>query len=137
MADLLVTLSNPRGPLVYTQSAATKLIEDVQNDIFNKAAPKVYAVKLDNTANTTEAVYVKLYSDTRQDGDPNLGGPTVGVTVPLFVMKAGAGKSVELYMPGGIGIAGGDYLHVAVVTTGGVAGATDPTGTVALTITGE
>ena len=41
MADLLVTLSNPRGNLIYTQSAATKAITDVQNNIFAKTAPKV------------------------------------------------------------------------------------------------
>lgn len=133
MADLLVTLANPRGPLIYTQSAATKLINNVQNNIFAKTAAAIYAIKLDNSANTTEAVYVKLYSDTDADGS----SITVGTTNPLFVMKAGAGKSVELYMPGGIQVANSQYLHVAVVTTAGVAGTTDPTGTVALTVTGE
>jgi hypothetical protein len=133
MADLLVTLSNPRGPLIYTQSAATKLISNVQNNIFAKTAAAIYAIKLDNSSNTTEAVYVKLYSDTTAAGT----AVTVGTTNPLFVMKAGAGKSVELYMPGGIQVANTEYLHVAVVTTAGVAGTTDPTGTVALTITGE
>tara|TARA_R110002072_G_scaffold276611_2_gene438304 strand:- start:779 stop:1180 length:402 start_codon:yes stop_codon:yes gene_type:complete len=133
MADLLVTLANPRGPLIYTQSAATKLIENVQNNIFAKTAPAIYAIKLDNSANTTEAVYVKLYSDTDADGS----SITVGTTNPLFVMKAGAGKTVELYMPGGIAVPQNEYLHVAVVTGAGVAGTTDPTGTVALTITGE
>tara|TARA_R110000737_G_scaffold323264_1_gene335829 strand:- start:286 stop:687 length:402 start_codon:yes stop_codon:yes gene_type:complete len=133
MADLLVTLANPRGNMIYTQSVATKLITDVQNNIFAKTAPVVYAIKLDNSANTTEAVYMKLYADTTAAGS----GVTVGTTNPLFVMKAGAGKSVELYMPGGITVAGSQYLHVAVVTTAGVAGTTDPTGTVALTVTGE
>tara|TARA_R110000824_G_C15063744_1_gene662677 strand:- start:35 stop:436 length:402 start_codon:yes stop_codon:yes gene_type:complete len=133
MADLLVTLSNPRGPLVYTQSAATKVILNDQNNILGKAAPVVYAIKLDNSANTTEAVYAKLYNN----GEITGAQITVGTTNPFFVMKAGAGKSVELYMPGGMAVASSTYLHVAVVTTGGVAGATDPTGTVALTITGE
>jgi|TARA_R110001583_G_scaffold7922_1_gene38713 hypothetical protein len=133
MADLLVTLSNPRGNLIYTQSAATKAITDVQNNIFAKTAPKVYAIKLDNSANTTEAVYMKLYGDTTAAGS----AVTVGTTNPLLVMKAGAGKSVEMYMPGGIAVGSGQYLHVAVVTGAGVAGTTDPTGTVALTITGE
>ena len=133
MADLLVTLSNPRGPLVYTQSAATKVILNDQNNILGKAAPVVYAIKLDNSANTTEAVYMKLYGDTTAAGS----AVTVGTTNPLLVMKAGAGKSVEMYMPGGIAVGSGQYLHVAVVTGAGVAGTTDPTGTVALTITGE
>ena len=133
MADLLVTLANPRGPLIYTQSAATKLINNVQNNIFAKTAAAIYAIKLDNSSNTTEAVYVKLYSDTTAAGT----AVTVGTTNPLFVMKAGAGKIVELYMPGGIQVANSQYLHAAVVTTAGVAGTTDPTGTVALTVTGE
>tara|TARA_R110002167_G_scaffold227333_3_gene432550 strand:+ start:77 stop:469 length:393 start_codon:yes stop_codon:yes gene_type:complete len=130
MADLLVTLSNPRGPKVYTESAATATLLP---DVFGATASKLYAVKLDNSANTTEAVYLKLY----ENNSATAANITVGTFVPLFVLKAGASKTVEMHIPGGIAVGSGLYLHAAVVTAGGTGGTTGPTGTVAVTLIGE
>lgn len=130
MSEVLVTLSNPRGPKVYTEGAAT---DTLLTDVFGATASKLYSVKLDNSANSTEAVYLKLY----ENNSAGASGITVGTTVPLFVLKAGASKTVEMHMPGGIAVDSGFYLHAAVVTAGGTGGATGPTGTVAVTLIGE
>jgi len=129
MADLLVTLSSPHGSLVFTESAANATI--VQN-VFGKTAPTVYYAKLDNTSNTSEDVYLKLWPDTSATGS----NVTVGTTNPIFVMKAAAGKVAEMYIPGGFAAASSNYAHVAVTTEAGVAGTTAPTGTVAVTLIG-
>tara|TARA_R110002167_G_scaffold345437_1_gene555275 strand:- start:174 stop:566 length:393 start_codon:yes stop_codon:yes gene_type:complete len=129
MADLLVSLSSPHGSLVFTESAANATI--VQN-VFNKVAATVYYAKLDNTSNTSEDVYLKLWPDTAADAQ----NVTVGTTNPIFVMKAAAGKVVEMYMPNGFSAPASNYAHIAVTTEAGVAGTTAPTGTVAVTLIG-
>tara|TARA_R100000995_G_scaffold81883_1_gene55116 strand:+ start:63 stop:458 length:396 start_codon:yes stop_codon:yes gene_type:complete len=130
MADLLKTFSNPHGTLVFTESAATSTYVD---NVFAKTAPVLYAVKLDNSANSTEAVYLKLYADTNAASTNNI---TLGTTNPFFVMKAPASGVVEMYIPGGMAFASSNYAHMAVTTTAGVAGTTTPTGTVAVTLVG-
>ena len=87
MADILKTVSNPLGTLVFRETAANATI--VAN-VFNKTAPQMFVVKLDNSANSTEAVYLKLYESTNADG----GQISVGTTVPSFVLKAPASRSV-------------------------------------------
>lgn len=129
MADILKTVSNPLGTLVFKETAANATI--VAN-VFNKTAAQMFCVRLDNSANSTEAVYLKLYEDTQSDGSQI----TVGTTVPSFVMKAPASQSVEMYIPGGIAFASGNYTHLAVTTTRGTAGNTAPTGTVSVTLIG-
>ena len=126
MADLLVSLSSPHGSLVFTESAANATI--VQN-VFNKVAATVYYAKLDNTS---EDVYLKLWPDTAADAQ----NVTVGTTNPIFVMKAAAGKVVEMYMPNVFSAPASNYAHIAVTTEAGVAGTTAPTGTVAVTLIG-
>ena len=130
MADLLTTLSGPRGNLVFTESAASGTV--VAN-VFAKTAAVLYSAKLDNSANATEAVYVKIYQNTSATAS----GLTVGTTNPIFVMKAPASSVTQLMLPAGMAAAGSNYLHMAVVTTAGVAGTTDPTGTVSVTLIGE
>ena len=129
MADILKTVSNPLGTLIFHETAATatKVV-----NVFAKTAPRLYSVKLDNSANSSEAVYLKLYEDTQADG----GQVTVGTTVPSFIMKAPAGRSVEMYIPQGLVFSTSNYVVMAVTTTAGIAGTTDPSGTVAVTLIG-
>jgi hypothetical protein len=130
MADILKTISNPHGNLVFRETQATSTFVD---NLFAKTAPKIYVIKLDNSANTTEAVYLKIFAA----GGATSSGLTLGTDSPFFVCKARAGTLVEIYVPGGIILPTGDYAHMAVTTTAGTAGTASPTGTVQVTLIGE
>ena len=90
-------------------------------------------IKLDNSANTTEAVYLKIFAA----GGATSSGITLGTDHPILVCKARAGTLVEIYVPGGIVLPTGDHAHMAVTTTAGTAGTASPTGTVQVTLIGE
>jgi hypothetical protein len=129
MADSLITLSGPRGTLLFRETAATATLE---TNVFGKTGAEIYAVKVDATQNTGEDVYLCLY-DNNSASAANI---TVGTTVPFFVLKCGAGKVVELVIPCGNTVDGSNYVHAAVKQSAGIAGNTSPTGTVAITLLG-
>jgi hypothetical protein len=129
MADSLITLSGPRGTLLFRETAATATIEA---DIFGKTGAEIYAVSVDATQNTGEDVFLCLYDDSTANGSQI----TVGTTVPFFVLKCRAGKSIEFVVPCGNTVDGSNYVHAAVKTSAGIAGNTAPTGTVAITLLG-
>ena len=131
MADSLVSLSNPRGNLVFRETAATSTLEQ---NIFNKVGATIFAVKIDATQNTSEDVYLAIYENTSATAS----GLTVGTNHPITVVKCRAGKTVEVTMPCGISSSSNSsYFHAAVKTSAGTAGNTSPSGTVAITILGE
>jgi|TARA_R100000458_G_C8196475_1_gene188419 hypothetical protein len=130
MADILKTVSNPLGTLIFKETAANATL--IAN-VFAKTAPTLISVKLDNSANGTEAVYLKLYENTVADGQ----GITVGTTVPVFIMKVAAASTVEMYIPQGLSFSSSNYAHMAVTTEKGIAGTTAPTGTVQVTLIGS
>ena len=129
MADFLANLENPIATLAFTETAANATI--VQN-IFQKQAAKVHFIKIDATSNTAEDVYLKLYTDTSATGQ----NVTVGTTNPFLVYKCAAGKVVDAYVPEGITVGNSVYIHMAVCQEAGVAGNTNPTGTVSITLLG-
>ena len=129
MADFLATLENPIATLAFTETAASATV--VQN-IFQKQAAKVHFIKIDATANTSEDVYLKLYADTSATAQ----NVTVGSTNPFLVYKCAAGKVVDAYVPAGITVGNSVYMHMDVVQEAGVAGNTDPSGTVSVTLLG-
>tara|TARA_R100001086_G_scaffold21421_1_gene10376 strand:+ start:41 stop:433 length:393 start_codon:yes stop_codon:yes gene_type:complete len=130
MADILKTVSNPLGTLIFKETAANATL--IAN-VFAKTAPTLISVKLDNSANSSEAVYLKLYEDTSATGQSS----TVGTTVPVFIMKAAASSTVEMYIPQGLTFSSSNYAHMAVTTEKGIAGTTAPTGTVQVTLIGS
>ena len=130
MADILKTVSNPLGTLIFKETAANATL--IAN-VFAKTAPKLISVKLDNSANTTESVYLKLYENTNSDGQ----SITVGTTVPVFILKCPASSTVEMYIPQGLTFTSSNYAHMAVTTENGIAGTTAPTGTVQVTLLGS
>ena len=130
MADILKTVSNPLGTLIFKETAANATL--IAN-VFAKTAPKLISVKLDNSVNTTESVYLKLYENTAVDGQ----GVTVGTTVPVFILKCPASSTVEMYIPQGLTFTSSNYAHMAVTTENGIAGTTAPTGTVQVTLIGS
>ena len=130
MADILKTVSNPLGTLIFKETAANATL--IAN-VFAKTAATLNSVKLDNSANSSEAVYLKLYENTAVDGQ----GVTVGTTVPVFILKCPASSTVEMYIPQGLTFTSSNYAHMAVTTEKGIAGTTAPTGTVAVTLIGS
>jgi len=130
MADILKTVSNPLGTLIFKETTANATL--IAN-VFAKTAPKLISVKLDNSVNTTESVHLKLYENTAVDGQ----GVTVGTTVPVFILKCPASSTVEMYIPQGLTFTSSNYAHMAVTTENGIAGTTAPTGTVQVTLIGS
>ena len=132
MADILKTVSNPLGTLIFKETAANATLI---TDTFQKQGATLFSINLNNSANTTEAVYLKLYENGVADGQ----GVTVGTTVPVFIMKCPASSSVEMYIPQGLAFSSGNHAHMAVTTESGVGGgsATAPTGTVQVTLIGS
>tara|TARA_Y100000004_G_scaffold68894_1_gene77344 strand:+ start:397 stop:789 length:393 start_codon:yes stop_codon:yes gene_type:complete len=130
MADILKTVSNPLGTLIFKETAATATA--VAN-VFAKQGATLFAINLNNSANTTETVYLKLYEDTSATAQST----TVGTTVPVFIMKCPASSSVEMYIPQGLAFSSGNHTHMAVTTESGIAGTTAPTGTVQVTLIGS
>jgi hypothetical protein len=130
MADILKTVSNPLGTLIFKETAANATLIA---DVFAKQAPKLISINLNNSANTTETVYLKLYENTNDEGQ----SITVGTTVPVFILKCPASSTVEMYIPQGLTFTSGNYAHMAVTTESGIAGTTAPTGTVQVTLIGS
>tara|TARA_Y100000114_G_scaffold133930_1_gene133701 strand:+ start:634 stop:1035 length:402 start_codon:yes stop_codon:yes gene_type:complete len=133
MADSLVSLSNPRGNLVFRETAATATLEQ---SIFAKGGAVIYAIRIDATQNTSEDVYLAIYENTSSTA-ANL---TVGTNHPVMVVKCRAGQTVEVVMPCGVETTSSSqtgHYHACVKTTAGTAGNTSPSGTVAITIIGE
>lgn len=125
MADRLSTISNPNGTLRFVENAASA----TANAGILGSNYIVKYVRVNNSLNTTEAVYLKIWLD----GTP----PTVGTTTPDMIFKAPAGGVVEYLIPDGIQNNSNAVINVAVVTTGGTGGTTSPTGTVSYVIIGE
>jgi len=130
MADSLVSLSNPRGNLVFRETAATSTLEQ---NVFAKVAPTIFAVKIDATQNTGEDVYLAIYEETAA----NAANLTVGTHHPITTIRCRAGKTIEVLMPCGLVITNSKYAHACVKTSAGTAGNTSPTGTVSFTLIGE
>jgi hypothetical protein len=79
------------------------------------AAGTLYMVDVDNTANTVDPAYLKVYSDA---------APVVGTTPPDLVFLVGVNKRRAFVVPEGWSFTA---LSFACVTAGGTAGVTAPT----------
>jgi hypothetical protein len=80
----------------------------------------LYELELDNSANAA-ASYFKIY---------NTGAPTVGSTVPDWVVMVPASTSRTLVVPSGLVF--GTALSYACTTAGGTSGSTSPSSAFAL-----
>jgi len=79
------------------------------------SAGTVYAVIIDNRANTTYPVFVKIY---------NVAAPDVGETAPELLVFAPAGQKATWVQP--VGWAFDTAISVACVQEAGTAGTTSP-----------
>ena len=93
----------------------------------NTGAGILHLVRLDNTANASQAVFLKLYNNT---------GPTIGTTVPDVVLRAAGGAVVQMAIMQG-GVSFGTGISFACVTAGGTGGTTSPTSDVVVALTIE
>ncbi len=84
----------------------------------------IYAIRVDNTANSAEAVYLKVWDST---------SVTVGTTVADFVIGALASDFTEITIPDG-GTAMATGITYAVVTSALETGNANPSDTVKVTI---
>jgi hypothetical protein len=95
-----------------------------ESDITGAVGAILYMVEIDCTNNTDEDVYVRFY---------NKSSPTVGTDDAEVLLKGFAGKKKTYVCKRGTTFS--SNLSVATVTErGATAGATNPTGTVALII---
>lgn len=120
MATTLVAVDVPTGLTHFkeTDLNATKAA-------VKASSGTLYGVIIDNTANSASAEFVKLW-------DVASGGVTVGTTAPDWCFKIPAAvKHAILFTEG---VAFGTALTAACVTTAGIAGTTNPTADVAVTI---
>lgn len=104
---------------------AANIIEDTaanatkQENVLTGAG-SLYVVRIDNSANATEAVYLKLYDATS--------GITVGTSRPAAIFSCPVSDSKQYSIAGGIVFSTG--ITYAVVKTAGLQGSANPSATV-------
>lgn len=103
---------------LFTDSDANESPESIKT-----SSAIVYAIEIDNESNTVSS-YVKLYNVAS--------APTVGTTVPDWVIEVPAGEKLTLAIPKGVTF--GTGLFAACVTVGGTTGVAGPANDVALEI---
>tara|TARA_Y100001973_G_scaffold69538_1_gene101471 strand:- start:236 stop:610 length:375 start_codon:yes stop_codon:yes gene_type:complete len=109
---------------------ANNIIEDVSANGTAQAnvlsgAGTIYMIRIDNSANSAETVYLKIYDAT---------SATPGTTRPAGIFACPASSSRQYSIPDGIVLSSG--LTYAVVKTAGLQGndTNNPSGTVKLYI---
>lgn len=98
----------------------TKLVVDTDVNEEAKAsvtgaAGSLFQIDVDNTANSDNAAYFKVYDDA---------APVVGTTAPDFILKVPVNQRRSMVIPDGLDFTD---LSFACVISGGTAGVTPPT----------
>ena len=115
-----VNVSSPAGQLIFTDTAIGNSPDGIKS-----SSALLYYIRIDNSANSGAASYVKLYNLAS-------GSVTVGTTVPDEVIYVPAGVVITHvpYTGATPGKTFGTALSAACVTVGGTAGATSPSSSV-------
>jgi hypothetical protein len=114
-----------------TLGSSLKIIRDTDADATSEsnvtgAAATISLIEVDNTANASTTVFLKLY---------NSAAPTIGTTAPDIVIPAGGGQIVRAALASATAISFATGLSFACVTNGGgTAGTTSPVNDVAVAI---
>jgi len=103
---------------------AANIVEDINGNATAQAnvlsgATTLYMVRIDNSSNSAETVYLKLYDAT---------SATVGTTRPAGIFSCPASTSRQYSVPDGITFSSG--ITYAVVKTAGLQGSSNPSATV-------
>lgn len=102
-------------PPVGTKLVVEDDADDTPNNSVTGAAGSIYQLEVDNTGNSDNPAYLKIYDNA---------SPVVGTTAPDFIFKAAISKTMSLAVPSGLPF---NNLSFAVVVSGGTAGTTGPT----------
>lgn len=102
-------------------TASLQIVHDTDSDATSEndigpGAATLYILRVDNTANASQAVFTKLYNNV---------APTVGTTAPDMVLRVAGGATVSVQIPEGISF--GTGISYATVTAGGTGGIVNPT----------
>ena len=116
MAVTTSTIADPLGTKLIIDASSNATSE---SNVTSGAAGTVYAVEIDNSSNTSAAVYTKLYQST---------SPTVGTTPPDLQFKVGAGLKQTYIIGGGFAVGGLSFWTVtsAFAATGNNSNANTP-----------
>lgn len=106
-------------------NVATNIIEDTNANATKQenvlgGTGTIFIVRIDNSANNTEAVYLKIYDATS--------GITVGTSRPANIFACPVSSTRQYNIPDGITLTAG--LTYAVVKTAGLQGSGNPSATV-------
>lgn len=102
-------------------TSSLKVVRDTDADAtsesdLNPGAATLYLVSVDNSANASQKVFLKLYNAT---------APTIGTTAPDVIIPVPGGSTVTMAVLEGLSFATG--ISAACVTAGGTGGITNPT----------
>ena len=117
-----MALQNITLPGQLGASFAEQTVTNATASVITGSASTVYTVEIDNSANNSAVVYVKLYND---------GAPTVGTTDPWCILRAPAGAKTTNHTNG---MTFGAALAMACTTEAGTAGTTSPSGAVGVRV---
>ena len=115
-----IASANELGASIFSQAALSNTGKTVK-----ASSATIYGAKIDCSANTGEKVYVKFY---------NSASPTVGTTAARMVLSCPAGSTRNYMFPRSLGSFDTAVVVAAVREAGGGAGATAPSGTVAVKV---
>lgn len=104
MATTQIALGFPSGANLFRETALGASAITVKS-----SAGTIHAIKFDNSANSTQAVFLKLFHTN--------GAVTIGTTVPEQVIHGSTGEDRTLIIPTGKSFASG--LQLACLTGAG------------------
>lgn len=124
MAITTINVSTPTNQFVFQDTAMTHAIDGIK-----ASSALLLSVKVDNSANSGAASYVKLYNLAS-------GSVTVGTTAPdeILYIPASAVVTRQYWTGANFGVTFGTALSAACVTAGGTAGTVDPSNSVIVTV---
>ncbi len=106
--------ASPVGSTLVVQTDANS----TSNNNVTGGVGSIYQIEIDNTANSDNACYLKIYDNA---------SPTIGTTAPDFIVKCPVNRKINLVSVDGLDFS---ILSFAVVVSGGTSGTTDPTNAV-------
>jgi hypothetical protein len=111
---MTLSVSTQAAPVGSKLIKETEATETPDNDVTG-AAGSLYQLDVDNSGNSDNAAYLKIYDDA---------APVVGTSAPDFIFKVPVNQRRNLVIPDGWDF---NNLSFACVTAGGTAGTTPPT----------
>lgn len=124
MSITQINVGSPTNEFIFTDTAMGNSADGVKS-----SSAVLYSVKIDNSANSGAACYVKLYNVLS-------GSVVVGTTAPdeVIYVPGGAIVTRNYWTSAAPGVTFGTALSAACVTTGGTAGNTAPSESVVVSI---